>query len=85
MGKSASAAGTLEVTDRRDRIGVFVQGKYSAGKMDYDFLDGKATHRLDYKSVTMGINFKVIGSKAKKMKPKGSLSNDSDDDSDIEK
>ena len=80
MGKSVSAGGTLEVNDRRDRVGVFVQGKYSAGKMEYDFLDGKASHGIDYKSVTMGINFKVIGSKEKKSKSKGVFLKNSEDD-----
>ena len=48
--------------------------------MEYDFLDGKASHGLDYKSVTMGINFKVIGSKEKKSKPKEVLLKNSEDD-----
>ena len=68
MGKSFSAGATLEVNDRRERVGAFIQGKYSLGKMEYDFLDGKASHNLEYKSVTMGVQFRVIGKKEKKVK-----------------
>jgi hypothetical protein len=84
MGASVSAGATLEVTDRRDRVGAFVQGKYSAGKMSYDFLDGNATHNLNYKSVTMGVNFKVIGSKKVKVIIPKNLKDDLDNDDLIE-
>jgi hypothetical protein len=80
MGASVSAGATVEVNDRRDRIGAFVQGKYSAGKMSYDFLDGNATHNLNYKSVTMGVNFKVIGNKKEKIKIPQSSEDELDED-----
>ena len=60
MGESITASGRLEVNDKRDRIGVFVEGKYSMGQMKYGFLDGTAEHKQNYKSITFGVEAKII-------------------------
>ncbi len=60
MGYSASVAQRLELNNRKDNVGAFVEHKFSYGKMDYAFLDGKTEHDLMYNSFTVGLSVKVF-------------------------
>ena len=79
MGESITASGRIEVNDRSDRIGVFVEGKYSMGQMKYGFLDGTAEHKQNYKSITFGVEAKIIPFFKKKVKTQDET-NDVEDD-----
>ena len=78
MGTSVTASGKLEVSNRNDNFGAFVEGKYSVGHMKYDFLDGTAEHMQVYKSLTFGIEAKIVP--LIKIKSKNKDKENTDDD-----
>ena len=59
MGVSASFSQRLELNNRNNDVGLFVEHKISYGKMDYAFLDGSVKHDISYNSFTVGFNLAI--------------------------
>ena|GEM_PF-2826431 len=60
MGVSISTGNKITLHDRNDNVGVFVEHKFSYGKMKYDLFDGTVQHDLIYNSLNVGVQITLI-------------------------
>ena len=60
MGWSASVGNRLELHNRKNTIGAFVEHKFTYGKKKYAFLDGEVSHDIKISTLNFGVNATVI-------------------------
>ena len=60
MGVSVSTANKVTLHNRNDNVGLFVEHKFSYGKMNYDLFDGTVQHNLIYNSLSVGVQITLI-------------------------
>ena len=67
QGLNATAGHRLEY--QRGKVAMFVDQRYTTSQVDHSFLDGTASYKLDYSTVTFGVVVDVFTPKKKKKKP----------------
>lgn len=68
QGANGSVGQRLEY--QRGKVALFVDQKYTTSQMDHSFLDGTASYKLDYSTVTFGVVVDVFSNKKKDQKKK---------------
>lgn len=58
QGFNASIGHKLEYT--RGDLGIFLQHMYTTSKIGHEFLDGKASYKLDYSTLNFGVSVKLF-------------------------